>query len=277
MYQQAKKNASINKFENDTEDQETFSSVIECPICRSFPLNTSIVSCKNNGHSICGRCSTRVTQCPICREKDMFRNRFAEDLFSIYVKNKVISCPNEIFGCGITDLGCNITNHFLHCQFENVSCPNTQSCTWKGPISSFHEHLQKDCVKLPQKNGNVFHSILETPNEKIFIKHTDLIWKPFIFPANDKFIYLTIRRQRNGTWFFYVKHLSESPDKSMSFTLNLKKFNSKLNTYNFKGVVSDQLDFPAVKKSGMFLFLCDEQIKVLKTKDVLFEFELFIE
>ncbi len=59
-------------------DNQTCSK-LECPVCFQIP-RAKIFQCVN-GHSICDRCSTKVTVCPTCRSFGVrIRNHLAESL-----------------------------------------------------------------------------------------------------------------------------------------------------------------------------------------------------
>lgn len=92
--------------------------VSKCPVCFEIPED-QVFMCQN-GHSLCGQCSTSIEICPQCRVS----------LATVKVRNRTLEVLlDELkFGCFYKDRGCpekvgrkDIKRHLIDCGYRLVA------------------------------------------------------------------------------------------------------------------------------------------------------------
>ena len=140
----------------------TFSiDVLECTVCYTIPVSTSMVLCKN-GHVFCTDCRQRLTQCGICQSP--FKNRRIINVLQKILTSITVECKFKSLGCEENLSLENRESHEKHCSFRNVckyaanGCSENishedletheESCEYRS-IFCFVKSCQSDQISLP--------------------------------------------------------------------------------------------------------------------------------
>ena len=103
-------------------DDDYGEDILKCPVCRDIPENINIFVCAN-GHSICARCQSTITDCPVCQEKyDVLPTRNLQIEQLIYATVTRHPCRNAREGCTMKGRQREIRLHEATCDFELVLC-----------------------------------------------------------------------------------------------------------------------------------------------------------
>jgi E3 ubiquitin-protein ligase SIAH1 len=127
---------------------------LECPMCLEL-FQPPLGICAN-GHSICDRCKTQTTTCPVCRAEFLnTRNRTLERVLEVLGEVRV-RCHFHFFGCTFISSVHDITDHETICSRKPYKCP-VSGCNLEIPLDRVKMHLtMKHNVPIrPQINENI--------------------------------------------------------------------------------------------------------------------------
>jgi E3 ubiquitin-protein ligase SIAH1 len=123
---------------------------LECPVCFEY-FQPPIAIC-SNGHSICGKCKTKITMCPLCRAGILSTTNIT--LENVMSKIRV-RCEFSAFGCKMTSSIGEIRQHETVCKRRPYKCPITD-CTWNRPLSAIRFHLKsKHKIQVQPQLGEI--------------------------------------------------------------------------------------------------------------------------
>jgi len=115
---------------------------LECPVCGEY-MASPIKMCEN-GHSICGSCKERLSDCPSCRGEFKVRNIALENLAT----TAIYLCKNREAGCGEIFTLEDKDKHLAECLFQSRECPfrklSAVDCTWSGTLSDIPAHIKAE-------------------------------------------------------------------------------------------------------------------------------------
>lgn len=117
---------------------ETFSKILECPICFEVPLTTPILLCQS-GHLICSECRKRVNQCGLCGKKfTSVRNYTVEGM----IEKFYFKCKYEEQGCSEVQTGSLMYEHQKNCYFRYEFQPPPKLSFSHIPLSTQKYFMQ---------------------------------------------------------------------------------------------------------------------------------------
>lgn len=151
--------------------------VIDCPICLSVMLASSLLtSCC--GHHFCSSCISRVKgSCPHCRAKS-YQTMPNKDRLRI-IRGLKVYCSNNEAGCSwkgeLKDLSVHIRRGCREgeCQYEIVECRYRQ-CNVKKKRIELDEHEIHDCIHKPQHCqycGALYHQAVSSEHYELCKKY----------------------------------------------------------------------------------------------------------
>jgi len=147
---------------------------LECPVC--FEYFQSPIAICSNGHSICGKCKTKITKCPLCRAGILnTTNKTLENV----MRTLRVRCEFSTFGCKWTSSIGVIRQHETFCERRPYKCPITD-CTWNHPLSAIRFHLKsKHKIQVQAQRGEVITVLGDFGNKSVW--HTAKSYNGEIF------------------------------------------------------------------------------------------------
>lgn len=161
-------------------------SEMECPVCFDYMLSP-IYQC-TNGHSICEPCKSRLTECPVCKNKFQETKNFVLEKMT---QHMIYPCKFYKSGCQFSVKATEIRNHENGCEFGPYTCPlkDAQNCDWKASHAEVVDHIDNnhdESILKTDKIDLVFNNTQAL--EKIFlIKYLRKVFKLFFKYQNEKF------------------------------------------------------------------------------------------
>lgn len=266
----------------------------ECPVCLETPRETPTMGCRN-GHTICTVCRPKLSECPVCRDKQIdCRNIFADRMIGDALKVVPINCKNRHHGCPVKKIiDPDLLEHEKVCIHREVSCPavHRKTCNWSGPLTKILVHVKDTkCLQLLRQlnTEEPFHSTIgdfQEPGLTVFDRSVAAThWKPVLFlsqPAARFFLYGLIERDTKGVWTFMVRSLCHKEFcDNIYVDVTIKPAADNQNDhvrFSFKTNVVPATESPEeVVKSGRYIKLVDDQVKLLSGPNALFQYTVSI-
>ncbi|KAL3288538.1 hypothetical protein HHI36_002978 [Cryptolaemus montrouzieri] len=206
---------------------------LECPVCTDY-LTIPIRQC-TIGHSVCGKCITKLGQCALCR------NEFTESrnitLEGLALKMKY-PCINKDTGCTELLSYSDREKHELRCTFRGirVSCP-MKGCDYVGDAASIKSHwLTKKTAKI----YNTFNSgSIKLKNDSYFVS--------LVCAFEEQFWYKT--KTFNNTMYFAIQFIGK-PEEANKFNFEVEI--TKSNSSKKKIVLGDYCQSIDLSESELF-------------------------
>jgi E3 ubiquitin-protein ligase SIAH1 len=189
---------------------------LECPVCFEY-FQPPIAICKN-GHSICGKCKSKVRSCPVCRAAIL--NTTNITLEKVMQKLKV-RCEFSNSGCNVTSSILEIRKHELSCPRRPYKCPITE-CNWNRPLSDIKIHLQmRHDILVQAQNGEYITTLGDFGKKSLWYTGLSFCNKIFLQVSKikgDKFYtcVLHVGREDVSSQFTYAVEIGAGDNKSVS-------------------------------------------------------------
>ncbi|PSN52078.1 hypothetical protein C0J52_03903 [Blattella germanica] len=174
---------------------------LECPICFNY-LTSPIIMC-SNGHNIGACCSTKIEECPVCRQRfSPIRNLSLENI----TQGLKCSCINHNKGCTeVLSLEL-IKEHEAVCPLGIHECLMNKfpgvHCNWKGSISEFEKHVSQTGSGHVRIKKSSFPSFANCTRERV------------IFALGEIFLYY---KQKQGTKWYFILMLVGTRSQASKF------------------------------------------------------------
>lgn len=113
---------------------------LECPVCMDYII-PPIYQC-STGHSICGECKLKISQCPTCfQEIGGSHNITLEKM----VYQITYPCKYTEYGCDFFSKPIELKQHQNFCLHGPHECPLQEytNCTWKSAAKDIFEHVHE--------------------------------------------------------------------------------------------------------------------------------------
>jgi E3 ubiquitin-protein ligase SIAH1 len=174
---------------------------LECPVC--LELFQPPVGICENGHSVCGRCKTQTTKCPVCRAEFLnTRNKTLENVLLVLGDVRV-RCQFHLFGCNFTSSVHDITDHEIICSRRPYKC-QVAYCTLDTPLDGVKMHLKvKHNIPLYAQ----MHGYLKSG-----YKFGSCIWHKCITYREELFVHVS--KTNNDRLYTCVLHIGPSINTS---------------------------------------------------------------
>lgn len=196
---------------------------LECPICLEYMV-PPIYQCQT-GHSICGSCKIKVSECSLCKQPVQDIRNFGLEKITSRIK---YHCKYRDFDCNFISTANDIKQHETVCKFGPYNCPfvGYEPCTWNGNFADIMEHvhavhgdnvLEMNTVNVPfvkeeyiededcfvfETHGEMFRLLYRYENEHFFWS-VQLIGPP---EDSEKFMFaLDIMDNTNNGQRFVIK------------------------------------------------------------------------
>ncbi|XP_026314235.1 E3 ubiquitin-protein ligase siah-1-like isoform X3 [Hyposmocoma kahamanoa] len=157
---------------SSNEDEELI-----CITCEN-KLSLEIFMCPNE-HSACKNCRERRAKCGRCQNLITDMRNVTLEAFIAVVSKKQVSCPNKKDGCKFTFNSADIDAHMKECIFNELKCPLSDKCYWKGKIRQIVEHFDNQHPENRQGHVDTELNLLDIEKEEIVLHLINL--GPFHF------------------------------------------------------------------------------------------------
>ena len=276
---------------------------LKCPVCFDYPRQFPIFTC-NNGHIVCSVCQKRIQKthicdmnkencagsCPTCRNHELGINPQIQDLGISLLTNVKDTCRFKIYGCQVKGMLLRLGFHELSCQFRIVPClaHHRTACNWEGSLKDMVIHVRTEGCFLTLKgesDENKFKSHIGDFSDagmSVFERMVDTHWKPILLAGKKhvrKWIYLSVHRSAGGFWFIMMRSLNPEIElQNITIQLEVyKKQQYEKQRFIYVGAVnSHKRSSQEIFNSGKLLLLTDTHIKLLRTEESIFEYDITI-
>lgn len=112
---------------------------LECMVCFNFMV-PPIYQCET-GHSMCGNCKSKVSECPSCKAViKNTRNFSLEDI----ANHTPYPCKYREYDCDVICPAKDIQKHEALCKFGPYKCPFKEynMCSWEGRLANLLQHVR---------------------------------------------------------------------------------------------------------------------------------------
>ena len=203
---------------------------LECPVCYDY-FHPPIAICRN-GHSICGKCRTQITSCPLCRAAILKTiNRTLEKL----MRQLIVRCDFSTFGCKVTSPIGEIRQHEIICTRRPYKCPITD-CTWNRPLSGVKFHLQaKHEIRVQAQRREIITALGDFGNKSVW--HTAMSFSGQLF--------LQVSKLKGDKLYTCVLHIGpEETSSKFMYTVEISSPSGKdiFSAYHVVRNYADDLD-----------------------------------
>lgn len=242
-----------------TRNEEILAS-LECPICIEY-MAASIYVC-SNGHSICGSCKEKVTNCPMCSvilgsTKNFALESLARALYQ--TSSALDACPFAANGCK-ANLALNMLDeHKQRCIFRNFRCifdVGDRQCDFMGKRSDLKEHLRTVHSNYLVENGKRMFPI-KFPFDYVTC---------FVFYEKDLF-YFHIE-QRGELLYAWLQHIGY-PTRALDYVYRVQVFSEPRSSRECQVTercVNNFETFSAVVEAKRCIVISVEHIKTYPEK-----------
>ena len=192
--------------------QEHFEE-LECPVCFEY-FKAPIAIC-SNGHSICGKCKTKITKCPLCRAGILnTTNKTLENL----MHKLIVRCEFSTFGCKWTSSIGAIRLHETFCERRPYKCP-FPDCTWNHPLSAVLFHLKsKHQIQVQTQRGEIITMLSDFGNRSVWHKARSFAGE----------IFLQVTKLKEDELYISVSHIGrEEITSQFKYTVEISCVNGK--------------------------------------------------
>ena len=238
-----------------------------------------------------GTCKQCPGACPTCRDHSLKPDLFVGKLADAVLADIVVDCKFTAHGCSERQKVKDILGHEEKCQFREAHCPakHRGSCQWVGSLAKMIVHVKKAaCIQILRSNeaDAPFRSYIgdfSDPKMTVFNRTQMTHWKPILLISKAVYqllIYLTVMRTSLGQWQFFIRSFSP-PSVLKAITVKLEVFKAGDDDagqrFTYQGpVISNNLTNHEAAASGKLLQLTDAQLRLLKTDQTIFDYQVSV-
>ena len=211
---------------------------LEFPMC--LELFQPPVGICANGHSVCSRCNTQMTTCPVCRAQFLnTRNRTLEKVLRIIDEVRV-RCHFHFFGCNFMSSVHEITDHETICSQRPHKCP-VADCALDIPLDGVKMHLKTEhniplCAQINRYTKSLY-------------KCGSCIWHKGITYREELFVHAS--KMNSGRLYTCVLHIGPKIKTSkFRYVAKISRRNSEEHVRADHGVRNYAEDFEQIVSLG---------------------------
>lgn len=284
------------------EASDEFCDQLNCTVCWIFPRGGEIYTCDTGGHVLCGKCTASIKDkgdlnCPLCRDRNVRRNKFAERIMTLCMRTYRVNCQFDTNGCPEIGLVADMASHEDECKKRVVACPSVHrgTCKWQGLWErGLFQHVNnsnggKD-GKCVQKIASIqpgkpfITNIVDSPEEKLSVLKSGGVsnWLPMLLAVEleggVEVIYVCVFRNR-GKWTMIARtYAPERIRKRLRVKMTIYPAKKQFPCYSFSGQVNPHnLSDAEAVKAGRYLSFDDRIVAPMVQDNVMFEYSLIAE